>query len=186
MSLAHTLLGLLSYNPMTGYELKQVFDRSIHHFWNAHMSQIYRELNKLEACGWVVSSREEQSGKPDKRIYRLSEGGERELLTWLRQFPQQKQEATRNAFLAHVFFASRLPIEEVLHVFRQYQRELVAAETALHGARKVIEGHRQNAAMQGEIFYWELTLRCGFKHWQAEKEWVEECLVLLAEKAKEG
>ena len=35
MSLKHALLGILTVRPMTGYELKQFFDSSVQHFWNA-------------------------------------------------------------------------------------------------------------------------------------------------------
>ena len=49
MSLKHALLGLLTHQPMTGYELKQFFDSSIQHFWNAELSQIYPTLKSLEA-----------------------------------------------------------------------------------------------------------------------------------------
>jgi len=69
LSLGHTLLGLLSYAPMTGYEWKQVFDQSINHFWNAQMSQIYRELNNMEVKGWLNSEIEKQDGKPDITIH---------------------------------------------------------------------------------------------------------------------
>ena len=48
MSLAYAILGLLTYESLTGYELKQRFDCSINYFWSAHLSQIYRELNVLE------------------------------------------------------------------------------------------------------------------------------------------
>ena len=47
MSLKHALLGFLSYAPMTGYDLKRYFDQSIHHFWNANLSQIYPRLMKV-------------------------------------------------------------------------------------------------------------------------------------------
>lgn len=64
MSLPHAILGLLTYQPMTGYDLKQVFDTSINHFWSAHQSQIYRELAALESKGQVTSQIEPQEGTP--------------------------------------------------------------------------------------------------------------------------
>ena len=48
MSLENALLGLLNHRPMTGYDLKRIFDDPMEFFWVAQMSQIYRELNKLE------------------------------------------------------------------------------------------------------------------------------------------
>ena len=33
MSLDHAILGFLSYEPMSGYDLKKLFDQSVAHFW---------------------------------------------------------------------------------------------------------------------------------------------------------
>ena len=45
VSLKHGLLGLLNYQPMTGYELDKEFKESLAYFWQAKPQQIYRELN---------------------------------------------------------------------------------------------------------------------------------------------
>ena len=55
MSLKHGLLGLLNYGSMTGYELNKVFRDSLSFFWQAKTSQIYRELDAMERCGWLTS-----------------------------------------------------------------------------------------------------------------------------------
>ena len=47
MSLSYAVLGLLSDRPMTGYDLKLVFDKEMNSFWPAQLSQIYRELSTL-------------------------------------------------------------------------------------------------------------------------------------------
>ena len=54
MSLKHALLGILGHGQMTGYELKQFFDSSVQHFWNAELSQIYPTLKSLEEGGFVA------------------------------------------------------------------------------------------------------------------------------------
>ena len=36
MSLKHAILGFLSLQPMTGYDLKKAFDQSVRHFWPAN------------------------------------------------------------------------------------------------------------------------------------------------------
>lgn len=55
MSLKYGLLSLLNYGDMTGYELSKEFDDSLGFFWQAQISQIYRELNTMEKCGWLKS-----------------------------------------------------------------------------------------------------------------------------------
>ena len=62
MSLPYAILGLLEYKPMTGYDLKKIFEESVVNFWAASQSQIYRELDLLEVKGYLKSVIEPQSG----------------------------------------------------------------------------------------------------------------------------
>jgi DNA-binding PadR family transcriptional regulator len=40
----------------SGYDLARRFDKSIGYFWHATHQQIYRELARMEAAGWIESS----------------------------------------------------------------------------------------------------------------------------------
>jgi PadR family transcriptional regulator, regulatory protein AphA len=83
MSLRYALLGLLGEKPSTGYELKQRFQLKMVHFWNAHHTQIYRELNKMEQEGLVSATLVKQEEHPDKKVYTLQQSGKSALTTWL-------------------------------------------------------------------------------------------------------
>ena len=48
-STAYVILGMLSWRPMSGYEIKALVDRSTRFFWAASYGQIYPELRKLSA-----------------------------------------------------------------------------------------------------------------------------------------
>ncbi|MGE5576976.1 MAG: PadR family transcriptional regulator, partial [Syntrophothermus sp.] len=63
MSLPYAILGFLSYRPMTGYDLGNFFKQSVAHFWHAELSQIYRELGKLEEKGLVKSEIQPQESR---------------------------------------------------------------------------------------------------------------------------
>ena len=77
------LLGFLRYESKTGYELKQTMDKSTGHFWHAKQSQIYTTLKKLEEDGLVTSHPEPQESRPDRRVYTITESGEKALQEWL-------------------------------------------------------------------------------------------------------
>jgi PadR family transcriptional regulator, regulatory protein AphA len=47
MSLKYAILGFLSLAPLSGYDLKKSFDRSLGHLWPADQSQIYRTLSQM-------------------------------------------------------------------------------------------------------------------------------------------
>ena len=83
MALEHAILVSLAEKPSTGYDLARRFDKSIGYFWNASHQQIYRTLKRMSDDGWVVSTAIAQDGKPDKKIYAISEIGHAELKRWL-------------------------------------------------------------------------------------------------------
>ena len=82
MSLPHALLTALIEHPCSGSELTQRFDRSIGYFWQATHQQIYRELARLEAAGWVQALPAE-AGRGRKRQYRILPAGRKELRRWV-------------------------------------------------------------------------------------------------------
>ena len=82
MSLPHALMVSLIEKSCSGYDLAQRFSKSIGFFWPASHQQIYRELAKMEAKGWVKSEAEEGS-KTRKRIYQVLDAGRDELKRWV-------------------------------------------------------------------------------------------------------
>lgn len=82
MSLPHALLTALAERPSSGSDLAARFDRSIGYFWHATHQQIYRELARMEAAGWIESLPEETT-RGRKRAYRLLPSGRKELKRWI-------------------------------------------------------------------------------------------------------
>ncbi len=82
MSLPHALLTALTEHPGSGSELAGRFDRSIGYFWQATHQQIYRELARLEAAGWIEALPTE-GGRGRKRRYRVLPAGKDELRRWV-------------------------------------------------------------------------------------------------------
>lgn len=78
MSLRHGLLGLLTTWEASGYDIKQEFDGFVSVFWHSNLSQIYPELAKLENEGLIESRLVTQVGKPDKKLYQITESGKAE------------------------------------------------------------------------------------------------------------
>jgi DNA-binding PadR family transcriptional regulator len=59
------------------------FDRSIGYFWRATHQQIYRTLRAMEDDGWVFATLVVQHGRPDKKVYTVSDTGRAELARWI-------------------------------------------------------------------------------------------------------
>ena len=176
MALHHTLLGLLSFRPMTGYQMKQMFESSVIHFWNAHMSQIYRELSHMEKKGLVTFYVEPQEGKPDKKIYSLTDEGKKVFKKWLCEFPDNPDEIMRSEFLARVFFASHMNIVDLAYEIKRFiRKEEIELET-LKKCENDIEKFKQEGI---NTLFWYMTLKKGMKSVEASIEWGKECLTLI-------
>jgi DNA-binding PadR family transcriptional regulator len=157
MSLKHALLGLLTYRPMTGYELKQFFDVSIQHFWNAELSQIYPTLKALEENGYVEMHLEIQQNRPNRKVYEITDGGRDEFVRWVRE-PQMPADL-RDPFLIKIFFGTEIPTDDVLVLLRRQMEEqqmvLGFSETIL---RERIKSAGKEHFTSRHALFWTLTL----------------------------
>ena len=85
MALEHAILVSLAEKASSGYELARRFDKSIGQFWTATHQQVYKVLGRMEAAGWVAVTVVEQAGRPDKKVYDLTDDGRAELADWIGQ-----------------------------------------------------------------------------------------------------
>lgn len=82
-TLGYALLGLLAQEPLSGYDLSKHLSRPLGFFWPARHSQIYPELAELEAAGLVTHLVVEQSDRPDKKVYAITEPGLEAMRAWV-------------------------------------------------------------------------------------------------------
>ena len=162
MRLRHAILGLLSHQPQSGYDLNRAFNSSVVYFWYADQSQIYRTLDRLEADGAISTQVIPQSGRPDRRVHSLTESGRAELDTWL--MSPLEPNTVKDPLLARLFFAARLGHERVDALLseaeKRFRRELEELEEI------DIDVVDLDTAMKAAV------LRCGIDGTKAQLEWV--------------
>ena len=76
------ILGLLSIQPFTTYELAQQMDRTLSWFWPRAASMIYEEPKKLVAAG-LATSQATFTGKRRSTVYEITDAGRAALRDWL-------------------------------------------------------------------------------------------------------
>ncbi len=172
--LKHGILGLLNYHQLTGYEIMIVFRDSLRFFWSAQTSQIYRELQTLEAKGWVNKTAVPQQSKPDKNIYTITAEGREELLRWLSDGGLEQR--SRNAILMKVFFLGERSREENIRYFESFQEYCGIFLESLDGATEHIEEYRAVLDDPGKAVYWEMTVDYGRRVMQMEIDWAQRCI----------
>ena len=83
--LKYVLLGLLHQQPRHGYDLRRVFEELLGGTWPLNIAQVYTALSALERDGLIVCDVVPADGGPDRKVYSLSEVGEKELRRWLEE-----------------------------------------------------------------------------------------------------
>jgi len=111
------VLGQVAAGPTTGYEVKARLETGAAQFWHASYSQIYAELRRLEGMGFVSEERVVQDGRPNKRVYTITEAGRGALRDWLAE--PWGLAHLRDESLVKLTLAESLPAEDVI---QQVQR----------------------------------------------------------------
>jgi PadR family transcriptional regulator AphA len=168
-----SLLGVLSLGPKSGYEMRQMMERSTANFWSESFGQIYPALKSMVKDGLVTV--EDKGGEARaKKIYRLTDAGERRLRRWL-GLPAKAQ-VFRNELLLKVFFGDKAERGVIAaHVVEERERcedDLQRYEAAL---LRMETQHALHPAMP----YWRMTLRYGIAEAKAAIAWCDETFTEL-------
>ena len=86
--LKYALLGILAAQPRHGYDLKVAFEAAFGGTWPLNIGQIYTTLGRLDRDGLVACEVVEQEALPDRKVYRLTDLGRKELERWLDEPPR--------------------------------------------------------------------------------------------------
>jgi DNA-binding PadR family transcriptional regulator len=130
---AYVILGMLSWGPMSGYDIKSAVDRSVRFFWAASYGQIYPELRRLSHAGLVEGEPQPQSGRR-RTVFSLTTAGRRELQQWLERQPETFE--TRDEALLKLFFTDAAPdtAAEALDAKRRFHEAKLKQLRAIEGS----------------------------------------------------
>lgn len=171
MALEHALLVALRERPGSGLELARRFDKSIGFFWHATHQQIYRVLGRMENDGWLAVEVVPQSGKPDKKLYRVTGEGEQVLSDWLAA--PTPLEHLRSEIAVKMRGASFGDREGVLEVLRG---SIADHHLRLEHFRRLEKEYADPAALAGHQLDQYLVLRGGIRLEEFWIGWLEDYL----------
>ncbi len=171
MSLTHVILGWLSYEPMTGYDLNAVIEISTQHFWSTSQSQIYRTLSKIESEDWVTQEVILQEDRPPRKVYEITAQGQAELERWLAAF--HAPDPPRIPWLIQVFFAGQISDDEILAVLQEKKASLRRRLGRIRAARGISAEQFEPDEDPRDIFYWMLTIDYGEMKLQSQINWID-------------
>jgi len=124
-------LGVLMLGTASGYKIKKHFeDGPFAHFHAAGFGSIYPALSALLEAGYVTCTVTAQDGRPDKKVYAITDAGRRAFRAALNRPPTA--DTLRSETLFMLFFAELLDPDHRRELFDGYlaeHRERVARMT---------------------------------------------------------
>ncbi|WP_212508850.1 PadR family transcriptional regulator [Litoribacterium kuwaitense] len=172
----YALLGILTTDYRTGYEMKQLIDHSLNHFWKISYGQIYPTLKKLVQDELATVKTTTQSGKPARKEYTITDKGRNELLAWLEE-PLEHIPAHRNEVLLKLFFSRHQQPEQTLSLLNDYMDILQRNYDTYEGIEQMITRCNESP----DVTYWLYTLDYGKRITKATLEWCQVTIEHLKE-----
>ena len=111
MDVKTVCLGMLTDGPASGYDMKKCFESLFGHFFPAGYGSIYPALATLARNGHVEFEEVPQEGKPDRKVYSITDKGREALMKALTN--PRPTHKVRSEFLAMMCFAHLMTEEQI-------------------------------------------------------------------------
>lgn len=167
------ILGLLSHEELTGYEIKKRMDTALKYFWSASYGSIYPTLSDLVDRG-LATKRSSAENKRNKLIYTITDKGRDYLREWL-ELPVEKDEL-RYETLLKLFFGNDTGASQAISHITAFQEKIEKEMQYLSGAEKSLK----ESINEDTHKYYLLTVEFGIRTYRAYLEWCKEAKELLS------
>ncbi|OGO34248.1 MAG: hypothetical protein A2W35_11995 [Chloroflexi bacterium RBG_16_57_11] len=170
MDLRDTILGLLSWRPASGYDLKRIISNSEVFYWSGNNNQIYKSLIELQNEGLVTHQVHIQESLPAKKVYSITEKGLAVLHQSLLRAPEIPE--LRKGFLIQLAWAEILPDGEILALLEKYEQE-IAGRLRMYQAQTARPGRSPDRSPR-EKYLWKRISENLSATTRTELEWVRQ------------
>lgn len=170
MSIKFAILGILSWKPSTGYELKKIFEESSFLYWSGNNNQIYKALIKMEDEYLVTSEIIHQDNSPSKKIYTITEEGLKELKEWISSSPEAPE--IKKTLLVQLAWADLLKDQELDELLLKYENELkVQLVMEIEKNKRALYSPNRSTR---EKLLWEMISENIISTYNNELNWINE------------
>ena len=156
------LLGLLRGHDMHGYQLNEMIDHLLGASIQLTKPTAYRLLGKMEEEGWIECREEREGNRPPRRVYTITDAGERAFQRLLRSGLGDYEPCELRSGIS-LAFLSLLPVDEALSLL---SRRRAAIEKLLREMRASDEHHGG----------FQLVIDYQTHHLDADLQWVRDLI----------
>ncbi|MBM7087673.1 PadR family transcriptional regulator [Streptomyces sp. SID8111] len=165
------LLALLARGPAHGYELKQDLEQLLGSAYpQPNVGQIYVTLGRLEKSGLIEGEDVEQSSRPNKKVYHLTDAGREALDAWFEDTADEPR--VRDEFFMKLALAPQSGATDQITLINKQRRQYLNTMREL--SRLAAAEDRDNRIAH-------LLIEGAMLHLQADLDWLERCQEELEE-----
>ena len=169
MSLKYGILGLLTEEPLHGYEIKTRFEAMLGGTWEVNIGQVYTTLQRLERDELVEAVGER--GDRGRLAYQVTTGGQAELQRWLTE-PEAVPQQLHDELFVKLMLIRRLANGNLEGLIARQRR------VYLQHLRDLAELERQARVEKRSDLL--LLLKGAVIHTEADIKWLDVCLEEIA------
>ena len=166
------ILGLLSHEDLTGYDIKKRIDGVISFFWKGSFGNIYPTLKELEMQK-LIEKCDTSVGGRERITYHITDSGRESLIKWLND--EQAGNELRYETLLKLFFGGvqekRITIRNIEHFEKQIKGDLEILKGYVSVLKPRIE--------EEDHLYYYLTASFGIEAYEAYLKWCEKAKRML-------
>jgi DNA-binding PadR family transcriptional regulator len=171
VSIRHLILGLLTQQPMSGYDIKRFLKSLSWLIDSPSFGSIYPNLRTLQEEGLVTMEEVLRQRKQPRKIYTITETGRQALSEWMDQ--PTSPDASLKAFLVRLILAGSFSHTGLIVHLQQRRSQIAAHHTTL---KQIVETLDETAdSGQRLAFDYGLALAT------VELAWLDSKLELLSQ-----
>ena len=174
MDIRTLCLGILTAGEASGYEIKKTLEEHFSFFMDVSHGSIYPALATLLDEGALSVREVKQEGKPDKKVYALTDTGRAIFAEGLARSPARHR--VRSEFLAVLVFAQYLPPARLSEILDQraadfHELHRIASDSqGMCGQQPMPPGVRFATGLG------EAITRAAIEYIAANRNWLEEAV----------
>ncbi len=169
------ILGLLSHEDLTGYDIKKMIDGVISFFCKGSFGSIYPALNDMEKNG-LIESRTESRGAREKILYRITDKGNESLKEWLKE--EQANNDLKYETLLKLYFGGVEEREVTLHNIELFEEETRRSLSVL----RIYRDNLEKVLYDRDHLNYYLTVTFGIETYEAYLKWCTKAKNILRER----
>ena len=166
------ILGLLSHEDLTGYDIKKRIDTGISFFWKGSFGNIYPALKEMEGQG-LISKKDTSVGGRERISYHITSSGKTVLKNWLKD--EQTNNELRYETLLKLFFGGNLDKKVSIHNIEVFENQINNDLKLLRGFAAKLKPNLDET----DHLYFYLTVSFGIETYEAHLRWCKKAKEML-------